>query len=658
MPRDAEVKQLEAERDALQKQYNEIFKKPGLTETQRIAAARKALEKSIADYEDRLKRKDVGPRRFLRPRIETPELKALRARRDSLQEELGVLRDAMNPKASPEERSQRAYKASLRRRVAEYEARLKRGDFAPKPKKQRKLDAETETLRFALEKAKADWLKGLAAARRARRSTAEKVFSLTPEALNTSRAILTSVDFSAVLRQGGITAASHPILSFKAMGDMFRSFASEAGFSRAENALTNRKNAQLYRQAKLALTSIHGRLSAQEEAYMSEWAKRIPLVAGSERAYVAFLNRVRADMFDAMAASVGKNGGVTAAEARLIANYVNVVTGRGDLGKVQGVAVPLATVFFSPRFVASRFQFLTLQPLRRGLIKPETRGSAKVRLAIAKEYARTLIGVGLFYSTMKMALHALLGEPGKDKKWDIVFDPRSSDFLKIRIGKTRIDPLFGLQQVTVLGSRLTTGETTNLRGRTVPIRGPKVPFGGTTSSDVMTNFLRSKLSPILGVAWDTIKGENFRDEPMTPGAAAKGLVVPISFQDIADLMKEQGLTAGTALQLVNLFGVSVQTHTPRSLGEGPERTKRIAGIASLIGSETEEKPDENRAAYRARQATHGEDIKDAIARLRDAGVTPEEAIAALKADYRRRGMTLSGERESRIRKAFRQEARP
>jgi hypothetical protein len=371
------------------------------------------------------------------------------------------------------------------------------------------------------------------------------------------------MDFSAVLRQGGFLVAGHPIRGAKALGTMFRSFASEAGESRAMYEITKRPNANLYKRAGLSLTGIHGKLSQQEEAYMSRWAKRIPLVAGSERAYVAFLNRLRVDSFDAMAASLGRNGTITDAEAKVVANFVNVATGRGGLGKFNAAAVPMATVFFAPKYVTSRFQLLLLQPFRRG--------SVRTRLAVAKEYARTLTGLGLLYGLSEGALSLLLGPSDEDKDWGIELDSRSSDFGKIRIGPTRIDPLFGLQQVTVLLSRLISGETKTLKGKVVPIRGEKIPYGAGDSADVIARFLRTKFSPIIGSAVNLATGKNVVGQPVTPTTVASDLVVPISFRDVYDSMIAQGIPGGTALGILSLFGVAVQTYADKNA------TQRKAG---------------------------------------------------------------------------------
>jgi hypothetical protein len=284
---------------------------------------------------------------------------------------------------------------------------------------------------------------------------------------------------------------------------------------------------------------------------MSNLAEKIPGVRASNRAYVMFLNKLRADSFDAMVATLSKNGGApTAAEAEAIANFINVATGRGNMGSHAGAAETLATVFFSPRLMLSRFQVLAGQPMYRG--------TARTRRLIAQEYAKFLVGIGVV-----LGLGALAGA-------SVEKDPRSSDFGKLRFGNTRLDPLSGLSQVTVLLSRLGSGETKNSSGKITPIRGEDVPYGSPTGADVIARFLRTKLSPVIGASVDMLSGKNVVGQPVSAferkegfpfvGGTIPSLLVPLGFRDIYDVMQEQGVAKGTAMTLLSLFGMGLQQY--------------------------------------------------------------------------------------------------
>lgn len=550
---DAEIVELTKHRDSLQKQYDELFGRRGLTDEQRLKLAI-ATERRIArEYRRRIEAGEFGPRPK-RGLPVAPEYLAARAERIAAREQYRHLRDLANPKKTPEERAMSAYHANLRRRIADYGHRLAEKQFDPKPQRLPPRDSESELLRQKLETIRRNFVREVERARRARRTAIEKVFGLIPETANAARAMMTSMDFSAVLRQGGFAFAAHPIRSIRAMPDMFRAFLSEAGMSRAFHELSNRTNARngLYKRSKLEFTDPAGPLSRMEEAFMSRWAERIPGVAASQRAYITFLNRVRADSFDALAATLGKAGTISEPEAKIVANFVNAATGRGNLWKFQQAGTAAATIFFAPRYVVSRFQIIMLQPLWRG--------GLSVRTAIAKEYARALTGLGVFYGVSSFALTGLLGDPGDE--WGIEWDRRSSDFGKIRIGNTRIDPLAGFQQAAVLLERLRTGETKTLAGQIKPIRGD-VPFGSDDAVDVVARFLRTKLSPPIGTSMDVLSGKDVVGDPVTSASIARRTTVPLSLQDTYEAMVAQGVPAGTALGLLALFGMSIQTYDER-----------------------------------------------------------------------------------------------
>lgn len=418
-------------------------------------------------------------------------------------------------------------------------------------------------VRIAARRARAEFAETLASFRRANQSAAARVLGGTLEAFNASRAFITAFDLSAVFRQGGFLSFAHPVKALRAAPEMLHSFASERAFERAQDAIRQRPNYALYQRAKLYLADHAGPPSAQEEAFMGRWVRRVPGVAGSERAYTAFLNRIRADVFDSLAASA-RGGRPTPDEARALANFVNVATGRGPLGPLERAAVPLAQVFFSPRYAASRFQVLAGQPFYGG--------SAATRWLVAREYARALAGVAVFYGVMRLA----------NKDAEISFDPRSADFGKVKLGRTRIDPLTGLGQVAVFETRLASGETKSTEtGKVSPLRGSGVKYGGQNEGDVIGRFLRSKLAPVPGAVMDVLTGKDVVGQPVTapvqfpggrqvtqPQAAAAlketgQVAVPISVRDVWDALKDQGVPRGVAVSLLAILGMATQTYEPR-----------------------------------------------------------------------------------------------
>lgn len=199
------------------------------------------------------------------------------------------------------------------------------------------------------------------------------------------------------------------------------------------------------------------------------------------------------------------------------------------------------------------------------------RGDAKgVRSVIAKEYAKTLVG-----ASVVLALGALAGA-------DIEEDPRSSDFGKLKFGETRIDPWFGLQQITTLGARtgMTGLESMGFDTPGMKTQQDKVyslrakegekrsPFQS-TYTDVALRFAETKFTPLLGGFLHHMSNEDvvgkvgsplkFKDTfPFVPE-----IISPLSFDELVPVMEEQGIPRGTAMQILNLFGMSVQHQEQR-----------------------------------------------------------------------------------------------
>jgi hypothetical protein len=341
---------------------------------------------------------------------------------------------------------------------------------------------------------------------------------------------MTSFDFSAVLRQGGFLGMAHPIIAAKNIGPMLLAFKSEQHYRKLSDAIQERANAPLYYRAKLALADADGKLSAHEEVYMSRLVERVPFVRASERAYTAYLNLLRADVFDAMTAALCRHGAPTMAEMEAIANFINVATGRGSLGSMDKAIAALGPFFFAPRYTASRFQLLFGQPLYHG--------SLRTRMTVAREYAKVVIGMGL--------IHALFKAFGGDDEWDW----RSTNIGKLRFGVTRLDPMFGLSQTLAFIGRLANQQVKTQEGLIVR-QGIDSTIG---------RFARSKFSPLSSFAYDVISGKDYQGNDVTITGLIGNLTIPLSMRDISRAMEEQGIAKGTVFSMLSLFGWGLQTY--------------------------------------------------------------------------------------------------
>ena len=539
--------ELRSQVDAMKQAFREIQKaeKPSSDkEAARQKSQLQSLEKSIAEYERRVDEMDFSPRPE-RHGVDTKAVADAKTARDAAKKAYEDLKEAQKPINTPQEIYNEKRLKFVEKRAQELQAKIDAGDFTRKAKPETpQKTREVKDAEFALESKKKQFNEGLFHAEIKNRSAPRKAFDLARDVLNTSRAVMTSFDLSAVLRQGGFIALAHPVRALKSFPAMMRAFASEKGQFEVNKEIQERPNSDLYKQSKLFLNDPGDyRLSKMEEQYMTRWAAKIPGVAHAERAYVTFLNKLRADSFDAMADAVGSGKPISPEEGKAIANFVNVATGRGNLAGAAGSAISLNTAFFSPRFVVSRFELLAGQPLYRG--------TAATRIAVAKEYARYLTALGVIYGLAKMS------------GGTVETDPRASDFGKIKFGDTRVDLLSGLSQATVLESRMITGETKSPSGQVKSIRG-NIPFGQPDSADVAGRFLRTKLSPSIGSLVDVSAGSDVMGNPVTPATAAARMVVPLSFGDIYSAMRDQGVAKGTAIALLALLGAGVQVQQKKN----------------------------------------------------------------------------------------------
>jgi hypothetical protein len=557
-PVTAELKSLRDKRDALQKKVNEM-RKAGNPKTDpafaKLKNDLKAAEKSIGEFRRKILEQDFAPKAKKPPAPHSTILAEAREYRDALKKTYQDMKKEAKPKKTTEEITEsklQAFRKRKEKEIANLEDKMKRGDYSKQEKKPGlELGKKELDLEYQLDQAKRKYMEGAVNDKMTKRSRTRKVGDFLMELPNAFRSYLTSGDLSAVLNQGGFFV-THPITMLKQFPDMLRALVSEKGRFVAEERI--RKDVD-YRRAKQSdlFLSEHGTtsLSNMEEAFMSRWVEKIPGVAASQRAYTTFLNTLRYDIFKKNLSVLEKGGKkATPAETKAIANMINVATGRGNMGLKANTLVGANTVFFAPRNVISRFQMVLGQPLiRSARTTGITSGATKI---IAKEYARYLGVLGVVYGLAELA------------GAEVEYDPRSTDFGKIQIGNTKVDPLLGMSQVIVLMSRLATGEKLDANGRVQPITNwdEHVPFGGSDVAVTIGRFLRSKLAPGPGMAIDLRQGQDYVGKEMDAENLGKKFI-PIAFNDIYDTMQEQGIAGGTVLALLSILGLRVSTYDPK-----------------------------------------------------------------------------------------------
>lgn len=375
----------------------------------------------------------------------------------------------------------------------------------------------------------------------AKRSLGQKAWANFMEAINLPRAILSSWDFSAPLRQGLILTIAHPEEASRSFLTMFRAAGSEGAARAVDDAIKRSPFAALQQEADLYIAPRIGaavRLGEREEAFMSRFADHIPGVRQSQRAYVTYLNKLRSDVFDTTARG-WEGTGKTTKDYKDLGRYINHATGRGGLGPLREFGPLLNATFFSPRLLTSRVQI----PIDLAL------SSSSTRKLIARDLIAS-VGTGI----------SILGLLKFSGAADVELDPRSSDFGKARIGKQRLDFWAGFQPIARYVAQIITGEARTQAG----------DVAGIDRLDVAGRFLRSKLAPVPSLLADIREGRTFiGDEIELSGSSAReqafNRLTPLFIQDLVESARKEG-PAGAFRALPGAFGVGVQAFDP-SLGK-------------------------------------------------------------------------------------------
>lgn len=404
--------------------------------------------------------------------------------------------------------------------------------------------------------------KEFANAARSQRTLGAQARAAIVEAANLPRAVLAAYDFSAPLRQGllvpgadfkawrqGVGAGVRAMFDEKYADDVLRSM--REGQTGVYKGIATEK--EVLDGSGVYISELGGGLGRTEEQLQSRLAQYLPGIPMSERGYVVPLSKMRHSWLfhevGHMEKKLGRALDLTdAGDLKAlddIGKVVNAMTGRGNLPEIlRGHQGLLSTIFFAPRLLWSRFQVPTMVFTK----------NAQVRRMVA----RGVVGA----AAANAGILAAAAGAGKAAGWDMTVehDPRSTDFGKIRVGATRMDFLGGYQPIVRYAAQLISGERkTTVAGEMFPVD-PK---------RVVTDFLRTKLSPIAGVGTDVITGETMLGDPMSGQVMMKegewedylqNHLVPMFIQDMKEAVAESGLAPGAFLALPGAFGGSVMSY--------------------------------------------------------------------------------------------------
>lgn len=398
------------------------------------------------------------------------------------------------------------------------------------------------------------------------------------------KALMASGDLSFGGRQGAVLGSLHPKQWAKANLESVKYAASPEYFNKSMQGIRNLEDANGEKAFDFMTSRMGVQLEAAtggtEEAFSgfdSVWSKikdkyagdegvskaldiagKYNFVSGSDRAFSGAASQLRSSVAMDI---INKYGGVKAMEdwspkaTSDLGRVINTATGRGDLGAFEKYGPALSKTLFSPRLWKAKLD--TLNPVYYARLSTEARKEAlKSSAAFAGVISTTL------------AAAAAAGA-------NIEIDPRSSDFMKVKVGNTRYDIMGGLQQNIVLAAREITGQKKNSEtGDIVHLSGDLHKFGQADRGSIITDFLQNKSNPLLNTAATIIKGEDKGGNAINPWQSIAKLFIPLNAQSTYETANDYGnvnplngekidvgaIAKGAALNVPGIFGVGVQTY--------------------------------------------------------------------------------------------------
>ncbi|HLL73586.1 MAG TPA: M15 family metallopeptidase [Pyrinomonadaceae bacterium] len=385
------------------------------------------------------------------------------------------------------------------------------------------------------------------------------------DVVNVTKAIPASFDNSALFGQGAIISGARPSLIPSAVADSARSAMSRTKFEAFKKNLVTHPDQQLREDSGLYLASI----GQGEETFGSRFADRIPGVAASQRAYEATLDSLRSNAADLYFDEL-KRAGLTfetdPKAFRDVARWINVATGRGELGRLEPLADVLNLPMFSPRLLASKFNIIS--PVRYARMHPAAR---KIAL---REMFRATGSLGV-----TMGLAKLAGA-------DVDLDPFSAGFGTIEADGTSYDLSGGRIRALRVAAQLADSLNRERRGETVKDnRKPAV---------LVERFFRAYLSPAGQLSADYLTGEDFEgnafgSKEWKPGEMRFGeldRLMPFAVKEIRDAYHKAGVV-GAVKAAPTFVGVGVHTKDKSFEPREPLLSERNQRVLDALGVDLE-----------------------------------------------------------------------
>ncbi len=410
----------------------------------------------------------------------------------------------------------------------------------------------------------------------------ERAIGRLTDVLGAPRSIMSSGDISAMLRQGSVFTLTEFQEAGAATSKMLRAFSHD----QYQQMMTEMQADPMLLKSKqdmgVEYSSPELRGNAlPDEFFPSSLAEKVPLVKRSGQAYTIYLDHARlfwADKFskeiESYAAESGWSKEQTQRALQQAGKFINVATGRGSLefagkvinvlgggrqivrpGQLDALTPLLNTVFFSPRYLASRLQFVNMALNPVSFLRLER----PVQKIVMKKAWRWFATQGALLTASNLA--------GATQ----VSDPDDPSWLKIKVGDTSYDTLAGLQQNARFMYRMGQ-QFANIAASKTPEETKREWW---KALRIAGRFGWSKSAPLPSLAIDKAMNESYMGEPFEWKREIVDRSLPLFVSDMYEAWQAEGLT-GLAKGIPAATGIGVSQKPKEKPSTVPPRPPEAA----------------------------------------------------------------------------------
>ena len=561
----------------LNKQLIKAKKEAGYYDDVRIRQAEKAVSTNIKELKRRIDEKDFEVEKA--EKISSPKLEQLREEQKTLREKYNELKNADKVVKDKGQTKLESAVKNVETQIAEFERRIKEGDYSEKPKRINILD-DTElrkknpelfnkffAARDKLDNIKFEYTQKMAreemkSKRGLQRAVAE-TGKFAQEGFNTVKALKAGIDNSVVFIQNGIAVLNPMNIKATAKGlkAQIDVFASEANFrARLIQIYENKPLLDMITRSGLDLIDPKGfRQSIKNEQFGGQnWLEKIKvkikgkdykasdLLSPFERIFAAFSNEFRLQIFIRGAERLinqGKTLDNNIEDFKSLASYANNITGRGKIHNLLKSSDPLiSALVWAPGLMSSS---LNIMGLGDAVNLGKDKGYYRAMTPEVRKYALLETSYGIAMGVLVMAAMAL--DPDKE----VDSDPLSVSFAQVKDSSNGwAYNIFGRLTPYVRYIAMMT-----LRDKVID--GKPVKFDAKAET---YKFARGKAAPFTGVAADLMFSQNFQGKQYNlddKGQIASDLFEPLFIKELREQMKIDGTDAILTRAIPSFMGIKV-----------------------------------------------------------------------------------------------------